>query len=219
MCFGPVASFTSGAILTAAGAATLKTASARSKKALLFAAFPLIFGVQQIIEGLIWLGVDNGPLVNYRKPLAAVYLFFAYLVWPIISPVAVYLLETQKTNKRILSVAILMGFSAAIYLLWFVFTYDFKVEIIRHSIQYHVQKFTPLIGVLYMGSTYASYLCSSHRGIKILGAVNIIFAVIARAYYRKTFDSVWCFFAAILSLGIFFFLRSLNEKETKTLTS
>lgn len=212
MCFGPVASFTSGAILTAAGTVTLKTASSRSKKALLLAAFPLIFGIQQIIEGIVWMGVNNGPLVNWRKPAAAAFLFFAYLVWPIASPIAIYLLETKKRNKLILSAAILMGIGSAVYLLWFVSTYDFKVEVIKHSIQYHVQKFTPLIGALYLGSTYGAYLCSSHRGIRILGVLNIIFAAFARAYYRKTFDSVWCFYAALLSIGIFFFLRSLPKK-------
>ena len=209
MCFGPVASFTSGAILTTAGTATLSVT--RSKKEILFAAFPLVFGLQQITEGLVWLGVNNGPLLNFRMPMAALFLFFAYIVWPIISPLAIYLLETQKKNKRILSIFILTGIVTAAYLAWFILHYHFHVTIVRHSIQYHTAKFGPLIAVFYLGSTYAAYLFSSYKGVRILGVLNIIFAVIARIMYQKSFDSVWCFFAALLSAGIFLFLLSLHR--------
>ncbi|HTL46640.1 MAG TPA: DUF6629 family protein [Verrucomicrobiae bacterium] len=209
MCFGPTASFTSGALLTAAGTATLKTT--RSKKELLFAAFPLAFAVQQIIEGLLWLGVNDGPLEQWRKPLAALFLFFAYLVWPLISPLGIYLLETQKKNQRILSVFIPIGIATACYMLWFIFHYDHHVTVVHHSIQYHIHKFANFVGFLYLGATYAPYLFSSYKGVRTLGVLNIIFAAISRYMYWVTFDSVWCFFAALLSIGIYFFLRWLHR--------
>ena len=214
MCFGPVASFTSGAVLTAAGTATLKTT--RSKGELLFAAFPLIFGVQQIIEGFIWMAVNQGPLQRWLNPLTAMFLFFAYLFWPVFSPLAIYLLEPQKKNKRILSIFLLMGIATAAYLLWFIFHYDHHVAVAHHSIQYHIHKFPTFIGVLYLGSTYMPYLISSYKGVRILGLLNILFAAISRFFYWVTFDSVWCFFAALLSIGIFIFLRHLHRGPGKT---
>ncbi len=214
MCFGPVASFTSGAILSGAGTITLK--STRSKKELLFAAFPLVFGIQQIIEGFIWLAVEGGPLQHWQKPLGALFLFFAYLFWPVFSPLAIYLLEPQKRNKRVLSVFLLLGLATAAYLLWFIFHYDHGVTVVHHSIQYHVHKFANFVGFLYLGSTYVPYLLSSYKGVRLLGVLNIIFAAIARYKYWVTFDSVWCFFAAILSIGIFFFIRSLHRGTAKT---
>ncbi len=212
MCFGPVASFTSAAVLTGAGAVTLKTT--RSKNELLFAAFPILFGAQQFIEGLIWLGVNDGPLVNLRRPLAALFIFFAYIVWPVASPLAIYLLEPEKKRKMILSVLMALGIGTACYLIWFVLHYPHQVNVVGHSIQYHVKKFPNEIGFIYLGSTYVPYLFSSHRGVVILGVLNIIFAAISRYFYWKTFDSVWCFFAAALSVGIFFFLRSLRKTSS-----
>lgn len=216
MCFGPIASFTSGAILTAAGTATLKTT--RSKKELLFAAFPLLFGIQQIIEGLIWLGVDGGPLLAWRRVLAGMFLFFAYLVWPVFSPLALLLLEPQKKNKRILLLFLLTGIATAVYLMWFIFHFDHHVTVVHHSLQYHIKKFSTTTGVFYLGSTYLPYLFSSYRGVKILGVLNIIFAATARYLYWTTFDSVWCFYAAALSIGIFFFLRTLHRKPQAPVT-
>ena len=209
MCFGPVASFTSGTILTAAGTATIKTT--RSKKELLFAAFPLIFAIQQIIEGLIWLAVNDGPLQHWRKPLAALFIFFAYLLWPVISPLSIYLLEPQRKKRWILSAFILTRIATACYLSWFAFHHHHHVTVVHHSIQYHIKKFSTLFGFFYLGSTYAPYLVSSYKGVRILGVLNIIFAAISRYLYWVTFDSVWCFFAALLSAGIYFFIRSLHR--------
>lgn len=211
MCFGPAASFTSGALLTAAGTAALKTSP--SKKELLFASFPLVFGVQQIIEGFVWLSVNGGPLYAWQKPLAGAFLFFAYLFWPVFSPLAIYLLEPKKINRRVLSFFILTGAATAAYLLWFVFHHDHHVSVVNHSIQYHVKKFSTLTGIFYLGSTYVPYLVSSYKGVRILGVMNIIFAAIARYMYWKTFDSVWCFFAAVLSAGILFFLWTLRKNR------
>lgn len=68
-----------------------------------------------------------------------------------------------------------------------------------------------MTGFLYLGSTYVPYLLSSRKGVRILGVMNIIFAALSRMMYWVTFDSVWCFFAAILSVGIYFFLRSPRD--------
>lgn len=213
MCFGPTASFTSGAVLAAAGTATLK--NVRSRHELLFAAFPLLFAAQQTIEGFLWLGVKGGPLAPWTRPLTAAFLFFAYLVWPVFSPLAVYLLEPERKRKQILSVFIFMGIATAVYLAWFFFTYPHEVTVVHHSLRYHIKKFSTTNGVFYLGSTYVPYLLSSHKGLRVLGMLNIIFAAISRAIYWKTFDSVWCFFAALLSLGIFFFLRSRHQETGK----
>ncbi len=211
MCFGPVASFTSSAVLTTAGAATLKTT--RSRKELLLAAIPLLFGIQQAIEGLLWLAVKDGPLRDWKGPLSTAFLFFAYLVWPLVSPVAVWLLEPKEKNRKILSFFILLGIGTAIYMLWFYFHFNHEVTVAGHSLRYHSKKFASFVGFIYLGSTYVPYLLSSHRGMVILGIANIIFSGISRYYYWVTFDSVWCFFAAALSLGIYFFLRSLHRHQ------
>jgi len=53
MCFSASASFIAGASLFAVGVATLKRARARAE--LPFAMIPLLFGIQQLTEGVIWL--------------------------------------------------------------------------------------------------------------------------------------------------------------------
>ena len=58
MCFSATASFTAGALLIALGSVTVSLAAAPRERP--FAAIPLLFGLQQLIEGGIWLSLQNG---------------------------------------------------------------------------------------------------------------------------------------------------------------
>ena len=72
MCFSATASFAASAVLITAGGASLSLAKPHQR---LFAAMPLLFGIQQAIEGLQWLQLDKGEsslLAGYG------FLFFAY---------------------------------------------------------------------------------------------------------------------------------------------
>ncbi|MEP7005137.1 MAG: DUF6629 family protein, partial [Sphingomonas bacterium] len=53
MCFSATASFTAGAGLLIIGAVTVRRA--RTAAELPFALVPALFGVQQVIEGALWL--------------------------------------------------------------------------------------------------------------------------------------------------------------------
>ena len=63
MCFSASASFIAGTTLCAVGVATIKRTEARSELPL--AMIPLMFGVQQLIEGVVWLTFTNDlPLLK-----------------------------------------------------------------------------------------------------------------------------------------------------------
>ena len=53
MCFSAYASFVAGSALLVVGAVTV--VKAQQKRELPYAAIPLLFAVQQLIEGAIWL--------------------------------------------------------------------------------------------------------------------------------------------------------------------
>ena len=53
MCFSATASFSAGAVLLGLGTLTVK--SAHRRRELPLAAIPLLFAIQQLTEGVIWL--------------------------------------------------------------------------------------------------------------------------------------------------------------------
>ena len=55
MCFSPQADFTAGAVLTVVGVETLR--HVRVRRELIVGALPLLFGLHQLVEGFVWLGL------------------------------------------------------------------------------------------------------------------------------------------------------------------
>ena len=61
MCFSAAASLAAGGTLSVVGGLTL--AKVKNKSELPFASIPLLFGIQQAIEGAVWLSFGS-PVLN-----------------------------------------------------------------------------------------------------------------------------------------------------------
>lgn len=203
MCFSATASFVAGGALSVAGGFTL--AQAKTKNELPFATIPLLFGVQQIIEGVVWLSFSH-PLLS----IIATYTFsmFSHVLWPILVPISVLLLETDPTRKKILYVISGIGLSVGIYLLYFILTDGVVAHVVNSSIAYHSPHlYLVPVMTLYFIATGVSSLFSSHKVINLFGVVTLVSAFIAGWFFTETFISVWCFFAAILSVLVFWHFK------------
>src|SRR5665647_3820666 len=78
MCFSATASFIAGVSLSVLGAATVKMA--KRKAEIPFAMIPLLFGAQQIVEGMLWLSFRfDAPLLN----VSMTYLFTLFSHVPV----------------------------------------------------------------------------------------------------------------------------------------
>jgi hypothetical protein len=72
MCFSPEASFGSGVLLSVVAVATLRKAALNDRSMLGFAMFPAIFGAHQLIEGMVWITMDDNA-----KGMLWRYLYFS----------------------------------------------------------------------------------------------------------------------------------------------
>ena len=106
MCFSATASFSAGAVLLVIGSLTLRSAS--RPRELAFAAIPLLFAIQQLIEGVIWLTFRvDAPLLN--SVMTHLYSFFSHVLWPVYVPVAVVLMEPAGWRRRALTAFVAKG--------------------------------------------------------------------------------------------------------------
>jgi hypothetical protein len=201
MCFSATVSFSTGAILLAIGTPTLK--SAIRPRELMFAAIPLLFAIQQLTEGVIWLTFSyNAPLVN--AAMTYVYSFFSHVLWPIYVPVAVMLIEPSLKRRRTLLAFIAAGVAVGAYLLYFLLAYPVVSRPTGQHIEYVSPHFFALaVMTLYLTSTTLSPLLSTHRMVKLFGALALSSFALAYFFYVTWFISVWCFFAALLSAVIY----------------
>lgn len=209
MCFSATASFITSAATGAVGAGAMKRAR---KPYFLIALIPLIFSVQQLIEGLIWITEKPGSDATI---LGYFFLFFAFIWWPIYAPVAVHSVEKGKIRRFILKGFILLGMAASAYLLAVLYVEPLAVEVMDHSIYYNID--VPLTGfgiAYYIFVTVGSLIVSSEKYFWLFGLLVLISAIISLVFYLQTFTSVWCFFVAMLSFLVYFYIAS-KTKQTK----
>lgn len=201
MCFSATASFTAGAALSAVGGLTLH--KSRGKFELPLALVPLLFGVQQLVEGVLWVSLRN-DLPQLRSWATYIFAVFSHVLWPIFVPFAILLVETSRRRMKAIAVFQVLGFAVGLYLLYIVVRFPVTASVEGRSIFYDSPHF--FIGVVlvsYLLATCVSGLFSSHRCINAFGVMTFVLAVAAYQVSAKTFVSVWCFFAAVLSLLIY----------------
>lgn len=206
MCFSATASITAGAVLTVTGVATIK--KAKKKSDLPLATVPLFFGVQQFVEGGIWLSFKYGlPILNQVGTY--IFMLFAYVFWPVFIPFAVGRLETDPMRKKIIRGFLYLGGVVALYLLYFILSKPMTSQIVNQCIAYTTIPKSlgiPVVGA-YILATCVSPLFSSHKIINLLGILGALTFAVMYYFYMVTFVSVWCFFAAILSVLIYIFFK------------
>ena len=212
MCFSATASFSAGALLLGIGTLTLKSAMAtHQRSALPFAAIPLLFAIQQLTEGVIWLTfTTDAPLLNWV--MTHVYSFFSHVLWPAYVPLAVWLIEPPGRRRHLLVVFVAAGFAVAAYLLFILMVYGVVSKPTGQHVEYDSPHFyAALTMTLYLLSTTTSPLLSTHRWVKVFGALALLAFAAAYYFYAQWFISVWCLFAALLSAVIYLHFVLLRD--------
>lgn len=97
MCFSATASFTAGTTLSVVGVLTVR--KSEGMRELPLAVVPLLFGLQQLTEGAVWVSL-NHDLSSLQSWSTYIYSMFSHVLWPIFVPFAILLLELQSGEER-----------------------------------------------------------------------------------------------------------------------
>ena len=98
MCFSPEADFTAGAVVAVMGVETLRRV--RGRRELLLGALPLLFGIHQLVEGFVWLGLRGQVSSGLGNAAKEAYIVYAQAVLPAIVPLGFMLLEPDRRRAR-----------------------------------------------------------------------------------------------------------------------
>ncbi|WP_051670659.1 DUF6629 family protein [Bryobacter aggregatus] len=206
MCFSATANFAGSAVLATIGIATL--AEVKDRRQLLFAALPLLFATHQFMEGFVWLGLHHTLSAAVTNGAGAAYLLFAQGLLPFLLPLSVLLIEPTEVRRRRMLGFVLLGGGLALYLLWGLIAYPMEVSAFHHSIVY----FNPItntntVAVLYVIATCGALFFSGFDGLVVLGIANLIGLLVVMVIARYAFTSIWCAYAAVVSVLIYFHFR------------
>ena len=217
MCFSATASFTAGAVLTGIGVVSIKKTKKTAE--IPFASIPLLFALQQISEGLLWLALTNPEYAFMEDFSTHTFIAFAQVVWPFWVPFSIYAFINLKKNKLSIYVGkslIIIGAVIACGLAYYLASYPVKAEIISHHISYkqdYPEKYFMIGGIFYAIVTIIPHFISSNKRMWILGISILLSFIFAKVYYTNFVVSVWCFFAAILSSIILWIVADKSRNQ------
>ena len=212
MCFSAEASFAASGVLAASSVAIARVPKERSSIPL--SLFPAVFATHQFIEGILWLEHDGILPDTYKTAAVYAYVLIAYVLWPVLVPFAAYLTETGRRRRIAILLCQAIGLGVGLMLLVSNAGTPIGVSADCCSLSYHVNA-PPWLIWPYLVAVSIPFLVSGQRALAIFGvALTISCAAAAVLASAATFPSVWCFFAAVLSAGLYLHFWLATRRET-----
>jgi hypothetical protein len=212
MCFSAGASFAGGVIISAIGVATIREVHKPSQ--LVFACIPIFFGVQQIVEGCLWLTLPNIDYLNIQKVTTYLFLVLAQVLWPTLIPVSVLLMEESGKRKRLMRILLVMGLALSVYYIFCLIFFIVTPEIAGYHILYTTtfpEIYSIPAFIVYLIVTITPLFISSIKRTHLMAILMFLSCVITAIFFTQYLISVWCFFAALISGVIFWILRDSKK--------
>jgi hypothetical protein len=213
MCFSAPVSFAAAAILGITGAATLT--KVRAPAELPLAVVPLIFAVHQAIEGFLWLGPPGDH--DRSTALATLFAAIALVVWPLLVPIAMALVERHPLRRLAMLLFVPAGIGVSVNYAAIILVRPYRAWPLGHTLTYvNNHPVSPVMLALYILCTCLPPLLSASRILNLFGAIVIAGLATTFLAFYESFISVWCFFAALACLAIWKFFQ---DRSLATSTS
>jgi hypothetical protein len=228
MCFSATVSYSAAVVLVTTGLYAVQQARRLQPPYwMLWALVPVLFGIQQAFEGGVWQEITAGD-ASAAVPFALGFHFFSHFLWLWWLPLSCYLVEpgqtgkAKKLRKHIFGGCAIFGAFAGtlVYSVMLLHPEWMTVEVREHSINYSFSipwrssihlPVTP--AALYALTILIPLFFSSHRSIKMFGVLASLSMLLASAAFGYAYVSVWCFFAAVLSLYIVYMIRHVVARS------
>lgn len=171
---------------------------------MMFAAIPLVFGAHQLLEGVIWGQLEDSGQAAVRTPAVEAWLLIAWVLLPVYVPLAVRRFEPDARRRAwMLGLAVVGAATGALLAVESVVA-EVSVSASPHHLQYSVAGMRALpVAFPYVAATCGPLLVSSHRFVVRFGLALLAAMAVTAVLDARAFSSVWCFFAALLSTGLF----------------
>jgi hypothetical protein len=213
MCISATTSFVAAGAIAAAGLATLRHVD--HPRSVLLATIPLLFALQQFTEGFVWLGLEGAIGALALQHSTFLFMLYAQGILPFLMPLAVLLIEPRGLRFYGILICTLLGAGLGAYMIYAIVGFPSTSFVERRSIVYHNELTDKLwVAAAYEIATCGALVLSTHRVVRWLGLLNIVGLTIVLITKAYAFTSVWCLYAAILSVMLYWqFARAQIDVE------
>jgi hypothetical protein len=229
MCVSAPMSFVVSTALFAAGTHCARTTVLKRRWGWLpLAILPIVFAFQQLVEGLVWIGLGrhDDALVRWAS---VTYLYFAIAFYPLWVPFSFFCAEPRSGLRLLFGTMTLLAL-AWTWLYFPVILHPDQLlltEVVHHSIRYDIrtvpgEAVVPRVGwrAGYLLLVCVPFLASRARGQEspsrrrwdlAAGTALLVTFIACYLFFLDVFISVWCFVAAALSLLLSYLFARLPD--------
>ena len=213
MCFSAEASFAGSAVISAIGVAALT--KVKKPEQVPFAVIPFIFGIQQCAEGVLWITLKSGTADRLQYTSMYIFLITALIIWPTMVPLSIWLLEKGKQRRKALAGLIAAGGIVSLFYTCCLILYDVYPQIQNYHIAYvddFPRALVMIAFIIYLVVTITPLFISSVKRMWLFGVLIAISCLISGVFFVEYLTSVWCFFAALGSVAIYWILSKMPSE-------
>jgi hypothetical protein len=144
---------------------------------------------------------------------------FAMIVWPFWIPITMRLLEKERKRKKILNSFIVLGVAVSAVVVFLLINVPLRLIPETHHLHYQFElaqstkNLVWIFTVMYVLATVVTPFLSSFKEMKWLGIVFLVAYIIAQFLFPGFIVSVWCYFAAVLSIVVLWIVSRLVKIE------
>lgn len=204
MCFSASMDLTAGMLVTGLGVDALGHVTTRDQKPL--AALPLLFGVHQLVETVVWWHVGGKASASASAVAVFVYLLIALGVVPLLVPYA--FLRLRLTRPSIAWICLCAGAAAVCFDMWGMGNGPMTAHDAGHHLAYDMTVPYSQIGLpLYVIATCLPVILGRSAVLRLFGLMNLAVVATLAVLAQDGVISLWCVWAAITSFLICVYLR------------
>jgi hypothetical protein len=207
MCWSPTADLVAGTVVgVIAIAAVVQT---RRPRDLPLACLPLVLGVHQLIEAVVWRGVDGTVSPGTAHLAVLWWTVIAFPLLPAYVPLAVLSAAwPQRPARRRALPLCAIGLATSTVLAYAMATGPVSAAAAGRVLTYNLP--VPagnLVVAGYLLATLGTPLISGDRDLRLFGLAAAIGAAVCVTTWELAFASTWCAFAALTSLTLLLWTR------------
>jgi hypothetical protein len=210
MCFSPEADLVAGIVVSGVGLDTIRHAQVPREFPL--AALPLMFGIHQLVEAIVWWGLDGRVPASTGQTATLLYLAVAFVL-PLWVPLAVRGVEPSRRQRRLMALLAGVGALVAVVMLSAVARGPVVAVVDGRHIAYAIDiPGDSATGFFYVVATCGALLVSSDRWIRAWGGGNLVAVTVLAWLTVGGLTSLWCLWAAATSVAIDLYLRDTEHR-------
>ena len=211
MCYSAEASFIAGGVLTITSISIARIP--KEKASLPLSIIPAVFAAHQLIEGVIWLGQGKIGMAGAESLAVFLYALIAYVFWPVFIPYTALRMEPETGRRILIMICQAVGIAVGLGYFLGMLRSPVGVSVYTCHLSYQVTSLLDT-GPAYIFAVTVPFLVSSHRGLVLFG-LAILLSCATGLYLASlpAFPSVWCFFAAFLSISLYAYFKAEQRSE------